>query len=123
MYAIVDVAGKQFKVSKGDNIRVPKLEGAEGKSISLDKVLLISDKGKVAVGKPTINGATVKAKIEGFGRDKKILVFKRKRRKGYRVKNGHRQDYTDLTITTISQTKATAKKETAKKSGEAKDGA
>lgn len=102
MYAIVDIAGKQYKVSKKDNILAPKITGEIGKSIELDKVLLISDKGNVAVGQPTIKGASVKARILGFERGRKVRVFKKKRRKGYQVTRGHRQDYTELEIQSIS---------------------
>lgn len=111
MYAIVDIAGKQFKVSKDDKILVPKISGEVGKSVDVGKVLLISDNGKVSVGKPVVEGASVKAKIVGFERGKKVIVFKKKRRKGYRVKKGHRQDYTNLTIESISMSsKSTSKK-------------
>lgn len=103
MYAIVDIAGKQFKVSKDDQLRVPKVDAEVGKSIEFDKVLLVSDdKGKVTVGQPTVKGAKVKAKVVEFGRDEKVVVFKKKRRKGYRVKRGHRQDYTNVQIQSIS---------------------
>ncbi|MFQ5863660.1 MAG: 50S ribosomal protein L21 [bacterium] len=107
MYAIVDIAGKQFKVSKNDKILVPKLEGKVGKNVEFDKVLLLSDKGKITVGQPVIKGASVKAKILGFERGKKVTVFKKKRRKGYKVKSGHRQDYTELMIKGISSDKKT----------------
>ncbi len=106
MYAIVEIAGKQFKVSKNDNIRAPKIQGEPGKDVELNNVLLLSDKGKITVGKPVVKGATVKAKIMGFGREKKVIVFKKKRRKGYKVKRGHRQEYTELMIKSIS-TKST----------------
>ncbi len=114
MYAIVDIAGKQFRVSKGDSIRVPKVDGEVGKDIEFDRVLLISDNGKVSVGQPVVEGARVKATVEGFGRDKKVVVFKKKRRKGYRVKRGHRQDFTSVLIKSISKAK--------RKTGENKDG-
>lgn len=114
MYAIVDIAGKQFRVSKGDSIRVPKVDGEVGKDIEFDRVLLISDNGKVSVGQPVVEGARVKATVEGFGRDKKVVVFKKKRRKGYRVKRGHRQDFTNVLIKSISKAK--------QKTGENKDG-
>jgi len=116
MYAIVDIAGKQFKVSKGDKINVPRLDGEQGSDITFDKILLISDKGKVSVGQPVLTGAIVKATIEDFGREKKIIIFKKKRRKGYQVTRGHRQDFTTVTIKNISQS---AKK----KSGDKEDGA
>ncbi|MFQ5674721.1 MAG: 50S ribosomal protein L21 [bacterium] len=114
MYAIVDIAGKQYKVSKKDNILAPKIEGEIGKNIELQKVLLISEKGQVSVGQPTIKGASVKAKILGFEHGKKVTVFKKKRRKGYQVTRGHRQDYTQLEIQSISAASKSkpAKKET-----------
>lgn len=101
MYAIVDIAGKQFKVSKEDNILVPKVAAEVGKSVEFDKVLLVSDNGKVFVGQPTLKGATVKAKVLSFERGKKVIVYKKKRRKGFEVKKGHRQDYTKLEIQSI----------------------
>lgn len=101
MYAIVDIAGKQFKVSKEDNILVPKVAADVGKSVEFDKVLLVSDNGKVLVGQPTLKGATVKAKVLSFERGKKVIVYKKKRRKGFEVKKGHRQDYTKLEIQSI----------------------
>ena len=103
MYAIVDIAGKQFKVSKDDNILVPKLDAEVGKSVIFDRILLVSDKGKVSVGQPVVKGIKVKAKVLGFERGKKIIVFKKKRRKGYQKSRGHRQDYTRLAIEGISQ--------------------
>jgi len=115
MYAIVEIAGKQFKVEKGDKIRVPKVVGEVNEDVVFDNVLLISNEGQTSIGQPSVEGAKVKATIENFRRDKKILVFKMKRRKGYRVKNGHRQDFTSLTIKNISISK--------KKSGEEADGA
>ncbi|MFQ5602890.1 MAG: 50S ribosomal protein L21 [bacterium] len=102
MYAIVDIAGKQYKVCKNDHIQVPKLAGDVGASVEFDRVLLLSNKGKITVGQPIVKGASVKAKILGFDRDKKVIVFKKKRRKGYQVKRGHRQDYTSLLIQGIS---------------------
>lgn len=116
MYAIVDIAGKQFKVSKGDQINVPKLDGKAGKDVQFDKVLFVSDGSKVTVGNPLVSSASVKAKIEDFGREKKVIIFKKKRRKGYQVTRGHRQDFTTLTIKTISVG-------TKPKVGEKKDGA
>ena len=102
MYAIIDIAGKQFKVSKNDNILVPKVTGEVGKSVEFDKVLLVSDQGKISVGQPTLKGATVKAKILSFERGEKVIVYKKKRRKGFEVKKGHRQDYTKLEIQSIA---------------------
>ncbi len=106
MYAIVDIAGKQFKVIKNDNILVPKVTGEVGKSVEFDEVLLVSDQGKVSVGQPTLKGVTVKAKILNFERGQKVTVYKKKRRKGYEVKNGHRQDYTELEIQNIAVSKS-----------------
>lgn len=105
MYAIVDIAGKQFKVSKHDTIMAPRIEGKIGNKVQFDKVLLLSDKGKITVGQPIVQGAKVNAKIVSPERGKKVLVFKKKRRKGYKVKRGHRQDYTKLVIESISTKK------------------
>lgn len=102
MYAIVDIGGKQFKVSKNDLIVAPKIPGEIGNKIQLDKILLLSDKGKITVGQPILEGVKINAKIMGFERGKKVIVFKKKRRKGYKVKKGHRQDYTKLMIQSIS---------------------
>lgn len=101
MYAIVDISGKQFKVEKDQKIFAPKLEGEEGKKVEFDKVLLTDDNGKVSVGAPTVKGAKVSAKILGHVKGDKTIVFKKKRRKGYKVKNGHRQDFTELLIEKI----------------------
>ncbi|RMF64952.1 MAG: 50S ribosomal protein L21 [Calditrichaeota bacterium] len=111
MFAVVNIAGKQFKVSKNESILAPKVKGEVGKSIEFDQVLLLSDKGKVTVGKPTVAGAKVKAKIVDFERGKKVIVYKKKRRKGYEVKRGHRQDYTRLLIQSITTKQATKTKE------------
>lgn len=101
MYAVVEVGDRQFKVAKNDVIRAPKVTGEAGATIELDRVVLISDDSGVKVGSPTIKGAQVKASIVNFGRGKKVIVFKKKRRKGYRVKKGHRQDFTRLKIEDI----------------------
>lgn len=102
MYAIVDIAGKQFKVSKDQYIYAPKMDGEAGATVQLDKVLLIDNKGKVEVGAPVIDGANVSGKILEHVKGDKVIVFKKKRRKGYAVKNGHRQQYTKLLIENIS---------------------
>jgi large subunit ribosomal protein L21 len=107
MYAIVDIAGQQFKVEKDSQVFVHRLEGKEGDKVSFDKVLLTDDKGNVTVGAPTVNGVAVNAKIVGHLRDDKVLVFKKKRRKGYQKLNGHRQDLTEILVEGIG--KATAK--------------
>lgn len=102
MYAIVDIAGKQFKVEKDQFIYAPKMEGEAGSSVKLDKVLLIDNKGQIEVGSPVLSGANVSGKIMEHVKGDKVIVFKKKRRKGYTVKNGHRQQYTKLLIDNIS---------------------
>tara|TARA_B110000444_G_scaffold71183_1_gene66933 strand:- start:304 stop:699 length:396 start_codon:yes stop_codon:yes gene_type:complete len=108
MYAIVEIAGHQYKVEKDQRIFVNRLDGEEGSKVTFDKVLLIEDKGKVTVGAPAIKGAKVSAKVESHLKGDKVIVFKKKRRKGYKVKNGHRQYLTQLTIGAITK-KAPAK--------------
>jgi large subunit ribosomal protein L21 len=98
MYAVVETGGKQYKVKSGDTLRVEKLEGDIGSEITLDKVLMAGEGGDVKTGAPYVDGATVTAKITEQHRTRKIIVFKYKRRKGYRVKRGHRQHYTALRI-------------------------
>jgi len=100
MYAVIRTGGKQYRVAEGDRIRVEKLAGEVGSDIELDEVLMLGG-DKVAVGSPTVEGAKVKAKIVAQDRAKKIIVFKYKRRKNYRRKNGHRQPYTELEITGV----------------------
>ena len=102
MYAIVDIAGKQFKVEKDQYIYAPRMEGEAGAAVDLDKVLLIDNNGKIEVGTPVLKGAKVSGKILGHVKGDKVIVFKKKRRKGYAVKNGHRQQYTKLLIDNIS---------------------
>jgi large subunit ribosomal protein L21 len=102
MYAVVDIAGSQYKVQEGDSIRVARLDADEGASLTLDKVLLIGGNGETRVGTPQVDGAAVEASVKGHGRAKKIIIFKMKRRKTYRRKNGHRQSYTELQIDKIS---------------------
>ena len=108
MYAIVDIAGQQFKVEKDQKLYVHRLEGEEGKKVSFDKVLLIDTGNKVSVGEPVVKGATVDAKIVAHVKGDKVLVFKKKRRKGYQKLNGHRQQFTQIQIEGISE-KAAAK--------------
>ena len=97
-YAIFKAAGQQFRVEKGDTLRVPKLDVEPGKKVTFDEVLLTSDGEKVKAGQPMVKGAKVVAEVVGHGRGEKIIVFKFKRRKNYRKKTGHRQDYTEITI-------------------------
>ena len=108
MYAIVDIAGQQFKVEKDQKLYVHRLEGEEGKKVSFDKVLLIDTGNKVSVGEPVVKGASVDAKIVAHVKGDKVLVFKKKRRKGYQKLNGHRQQFTQIQIEGISE-KAAAK--------------
>ncbi len=103
MYAIVDIAGSQFKVEKDKFVYAPKLEGEEGTAVTFDNVLLLDNDGKVEVGTPSVKGAKVSGKILGHGKGDKVIVFKKKRRKGYKVKNGHRQQYTKVLIEGISK--------------------
>lgn len=118
MYAIVEIAGQQFKVEKDQQIFVHRLEAKEGDKVTFDNVLLIDNKGKVNVGAPAITGASVSAKVIEHLKGDKVIVFKKKRRKGYKVKNGHRQFLTKLEIQGIAEkggvTPAKAKKEAAK---------
>lgn len=101
MYAIIEVAGQQFKVEKDRYIYVHRLPNAEGEELTIDKVLLVDDNGAVSVGAPTVEGAQVKAKVLEHLKGEKIIVFKKKRRKGYRRKKGHRQYLTKLQIVDI----------------------
>ncbi len=103
MYSIIEQGGSQYKVSPGDTIRVPLMDASEGAEITVERVLLTStDEGKIRIGTPVVEGASVTAKVLGHNKDKKILIIKRKRRKDYRRKNGHRQQYTKLKILSIN---------------------
>jgi len=101
MYAVVDVAGSQYKVQEGDHIRVPRLSSEAGEKLTFDHVLLVGGE-ETRIGTPKVEGAAVEASVLGHGREGKVIVFKMKRRKGYRRKNGHRQPYTELQIDKIS---------------------
>jgi large subunit ribosomal protein L21 len=103
MYAVVKTGGKQYKVQEGDVLRVEKLPGDVGSEITIDQVLLLADGESVAVGTPILEGAAVKAKIVDQDKAKKILVFKYKRRKRYRRKQGHRQPFTAIRIDSIQK--------------------
>ncbi|MDR2936009.1 MAG: 50S ribosomal protein L21 [Rikenellaceae bacterium] len=101
MYAIVEIAGQQFKVEKGRKLYVHRLEGEENSTLSFDKILLIDNDGQVKVGAPVVKGAKVNATILKHLKDDKVVVFKKKRRKGYKVKNGHRQYLTQIVVDEI----------------------
>ena len=133
MYAIVEIAGKQFKVQKDQKLYVHRLKEDEGKKVTFDRVLMVDNKDKVSFGSPVISGAQVGAKVLKHLKSDKVIVFKKKRRKGYRVKNGHRQLLTQIQISDISlsgaktakksetKSKTTKKPETKAKSTEKKE--
>jgi len=102
MFAIVTIAGQQFKVEEGQEIFVHQLEASEGDNVTFDQVNLVDNDGKVSVGKPVLSAAKVSATVLGHQKGDKVIVFKKKRRKGYRVKNGHRQCFTKVKIDAIS---------------------
>lgn len=101
MFAVLEVAGQQLKVSPAEKVFVPLLDQKVGNTITFDKVLLLSDDKSVRVGNPIVKGVAVKGKVLGHVKDEKVIVFKKKRRKGYRVRRGHRQQYTEIEITSI----------------------
>jgi large subunit ribosomal protein L21 len=102
MYAVIETGGKQYKVQEGDVVFVEKLEVEDGAVVTLDKVLAVSNEGKLNFGKPFVENASVSAKVLGQGKEKKVIVFKYKAKKGYRNKTGHRQPYTKLQIEMIN---------------------
>lgn len=102
MYAVVATGGKQYKVEEGDVLQVEKLAGEVGEAVTFDRVLMFSDGDNLSLGQPVVDGAVVNAHIVEQGKDKKIIVFKYKRRKRYRRKNGHRQMYTAVKIDSIT---------------------
>ena len=122
MYAIIESCGKQYKVSEGDVVFFEKLDAEEGKKVTFENVVLVSDEGKVEVGAPYVKGIKVEGKVVAHGKGKKIVVFKYKPKKNYRRKQGHRQPYTKVEITEIktATAKTEAKETTAKKTAEAK---
>jgi large subunit ribosomal protein L21 len=115
MYAIVEIAGQQFKVVKDQKVFVHRLQTEEGKKVDFNNVLLVGDGDKVTVGAPAIDGAQVGAKVLKHFKGDKVIVFKKKRRKGYRVKNGHRQALTEIVIENITASGAKKKAAPAKK--------
>lgn len=122
MYAIIESCGKQYKVAEGDVVFFEKLDAEEGKKVTFDKIILVSEEGKVQVGNPYVKGVKVEGKVVSHGKGKKILVYKYKAKKNYRRTQGHRQPYTKVEITKIKMPtekaevkEASAKKATAKK--------
>lgn len=103
MYAVVEIAGQQFKVAPRDTIQVPSLEGKAGDAVTFDRVLLLGDETSVTVGTPLVSSTSVRGMILDHGRDEKVIVFKKKKRKGYRVTRGHRQGFTRVEITSIGK--------------------
>ena len=114
MYAIVEIAGQQFKVSKDLKVYVHRLSNEEGSKVSFDKVLLLDDNGTITLGAPAVEGASVEAKVLQHLKGDKVIVFKKKRRKGYKKRNGHRQYLTQIVIEGITGA-GTAKKAAAPK--------
>ena len=102
MYAVIAACGRQYKVQKGDVVFFEKLDSEEGKTVSFDKVVLVSDEGKVQVGNPYVSGAKVEGKVVAHGKGKKITVFKYKPKKNERKTQGHRQEYTKVEITAVN---------------------
>ena len=123
MYAIVEIAGQQFKVAKDQKVYVHRLQDEEGNKVTFDNVLLLEDGSNITIGAPAIDGAAVEAKVIKHLKGDKVIVFKKKRRKGYKVRNGHRQYLTELVIESIVASgakKAAPKKEAAPKKAEPK---
>ena len=116
MYAIIESCGKQYKVTEGDIVFFEKLDAEEGEKITFDKVILVSEEGKVQIGNPYVKNVKVEGKVVSHGKGKKIIVFKMKPKKNYRRKQGHRQPYTKVEITSIK----TAAKKTETKAASAK---
>ena len=116
MYAIIESCGRQYKVAEGDVVFFEKLDAEEGKNVTFDKVVLLSEEGKVQIGNPYVKGISVEGKVVSHGKGKKIIVFKMKPKKNYRRKQGHRQPYTKVEITSIK----TAAKKTETKAASAK---
>ena len=126
MYAIVNISGKQFKALEGARVRIPKQSGDAGATLTFNNVLLFHDGTNTQIGTPTVSGASVTATVVDHGRERKILIYKKKRRKGYQRKNGHRQWYTEIEIqkikaSAVKKSKAAPKKEKPKVKETAQD--
>ena len=116
MYALIEFAGKQFKVEEGSSIRVPHVEGKVGSKVTIENILYMDDGKNKTVGTPTLTGAKIDSEIISHGRDRKVVVFKFKRRKGYQKKNTHRQEYSILKVGKLGKVKKTvASKKTTEK--------
>jgi large subunit ribosomal protein L21 len=115
MYAIVEIAGQQFKVSRGNKVYVNRLEANEGAKVEFDKVLLVDNGGKIQIGTPSIDGAKVAATVLAHIKGDKVIVFKKKRRKGYQKSNGHRQQLTQILVQGILGKGETLKEEAVEK--------
>ena len=102
MFSIVEQGGFQYKVSEGDTIKVPEIQAEKESEVSFEKVLMVQNGGEIKIGTPVVEGAVVKAKVLDHGKYRKIVIMKKKRRKGYKRKTGHRQTYTKLKITSIT---------------------
>jgi large subunit ribosomal protein L21 len=102
MFAVVEIAGQQYKVAKADKVFVPLLETKVGSKVTFDKVLLVGDDSNTKLGTPYVSGASIEAKVLGHVKNDKVTVFKKKKRKGYKVLKGHRQQYTEIEITEVS---------------------
>lgn len=102
MYAVFKTGGKQYRAEPGDMVRIPTLAAEAGATVTFDEVLLASDGSAVSVGVPFVKGASVTAEVLRHGRDKKIIIFKRKRRKGYRKKQGHKQGFTEVRVNSVT---------------------
>jgi len=118
MYAIVEIAGQQFKVEQNDEIFVHRLEGDPGTIIEFDQVLLLDNNGKISIGKPLVEGTSITGKIVDHVRGDKVVIFKKKRRKGYEKESGHRQDFSKVLIENISVKGATKAKKAKEKEEE-----
>ncbi len=123
MYAIVNISGKQFKATEGARVRIPRQTGDAGTKVTFDNVLLIHDGSSTQIGTPKVTGATVTATVIDHGREKKILIYKKKRRKGYQRKNGHRQWFSEVEIQKIKATATKTKKPAKKADSKVKEAA
>ena len=115
MYALIEFAGKQFRVEEGDSIKVPYVDGKVGSKVTIDKILYMDDGKNKTVGNPLVNGIKIDGAIESHGRGRKVIVFKFKRRKGYQKKNTHRQEYSILKVGKLSKSKKAVTKTTKQK--------